>query len=231
MVALIKGYVTHINMEHFKCPDNFGFDGPNVAQRWKRWQKQFEYYFDACELTKKSAETQVAILLHTAGAEAQEIHEQFTFATDGDKKDYKKILKKFEDYCHPRKNTVYERYCFWSRDQIEDEPIDKWVKDLRTMTKNCEFENQEDNLIRDKIVFGVRDSRVKERMLRETDLTLEKAVEICRAAESTKSQMREMCQQSQGTEQACISEVKKRADDSHKESRPRNDIQKQDRNV
>ena len=126
---------------------------------------------------------------------------------------------------------MYERYCFWSRDQIEDEPIDKWVKDLRTMTKNCEFENQEDNLIRDKIVFGVRDSRVKERMLRETDLTLEKAVEICRAAESTKSQMREMCQQSQGTEQACISEVKKRADNSHNESRPRNDIQKQDRNV
>ncbi len=124
---------------------------------------------------------------------------------------------------------MYERYCFWSRDQVEDEPIDKWVKDLRTMANNCEFDNQEDNLIRDKIVFGVRDSRVKERMLRETDLTLEKAVEICRAAESTKSQMREMCQQGQGTEQACISEVKKRGDIIHNESRPRTDMQ--DRNV
>ena len=171
-------------MEHFKSIDNFVFDGHDVSQRWVRWQKQFENYFAACELEKKPKETQVAILLHTAGAEAQEIHEQFTFQTDDEKKDYKVILKKFKEYCHPRKNTVYEQYCFWSRDQVEGEPIDKWVKDLRTIAKNCEFETQEDYLIRDKIVFGVHDSRVKERMLRETELTLAKAVEICRAAES-----------------------------------------------
>ena len=129
MVAAV-GFVTRATMEHFKSIDNFVFDGHDVSQRWVRWQKQFENYFAACELEKKHKETQVAILLHTAGAEAQEIHEQFTFQTDDEKKDYKVILKKFKEYCHPRKNTVYERYCFWSRDQVEGEPIDKWVKDL-----------------------------------------------------------------------------------------------------
>ena len=80
-------------MEHFRAPDAFGFDEPNVAQRWKRWQKQFETYHTACELSKKGPEVQVAILLNSACAEAQEIHDQFQFVEANDAKDYKKVLK------------------------------------------------------------------------------------------------------------------------------------------
>ena len=171
-------------MDHFKPPEAFTFDGPNIAQRWTRWQKTFVTYFQACELSKKGKKVQVSILLHVAGTDAQEIHEQFQFDEDGDKDDVTKILAKFEEYCRPRKNVVYERYKFWSRDQIDDEPVDKWVKDLRIMAVNCEFNEQEDYMIRDKIVFGIRDGRVKERMLRESDLSMQKALDICRAAES-----------------------------------------------
>ena len=38
----------------------------------------------------------------------------------------------------------------------------------------CEFDDQEDIMIRDKIVFSVNDDRVKERLLRESDLSLSK---------------------------------------------------------
>ena len=165
-----------------------------MAQRWTRWEKAFRTYFQAAEYKKKPKETQVAILLNTAGVEAQEIHEQFHFEDAEEAKDINKVVEKFREYCNPRKNTVYERYKFWCRDQIGEELVDKWVKDLRTVAVNCEFGEQEDSLIRDKIVFGVRDNRTKERMLREADLTLKKALELCRAAEATKSQMREMTQ-------------------------------------
>ena len=43
-------------------------------------------------------------------------------------------------------------------------------------------------MIRDKIVFGVRDNAVQERFLREADLSLERALGICRAAENSKMQ-------------------------------------------
>ena len=89
------------------------------------------------------------------------------------------------------KNTIYERYRFRCRNQIEDEAVDKWVKELKTIASNCEFADEE-NMIRDQLVFGYRDQKVKERMLRESTLTLSKALEICRAAESTKSQMKSM---------------------------------------
>ena len=49
-----------------------------------------------------------------------------------------------------------------------------------------------DSLIRDRIVFGIADNKVRERLLRVPDLTLNKALEIARAAESTQSQLKQM---------------------------------------
>ena len=176
----------------FRSPEAFSFDGTDVAQRWTRWEKGFRTFFIASEYKKKPKDIQVAILLNCAGTEAQEVHETFQFDDEEDKKNIDKVLEKFTEYCNPRKNTVYERYKFNSREQQGDEPVDRWVKDLRTIAVNCEYGDQEDSLIRDRIVFGVRDEKTKERMLRETDLPLNKSLDICRAAESTKAQMREM---------------------------------------
>ena len=87
------------------------------------------------------------------------------------------MLTKFREYCQPRKNLVFERYRFSMRNQEEGESIDHWVTD-RAVT--CEFGDQRDLLTRDKIVFGVRDERVKERLLREASLTLVEAQTIFR---------------------------------------------------
>ena len=182
-------------MDHFKPPEPFSFEGTNVSDRWRRWEKQFRNYFLASESGKKAKKVQVAILLHCAGPDAQEIHEQFVFTAEESADDYEIVLGKFKDYCHPRKNTVYERYRLWTRDQNQGESVDQWVKELRLKARSCEFKDQEHEMICDKIVFGVLDSRVKERLLREADLNLEKALNICRAAESTKSQLQEMTKQ------------------------------------
>ena len=44
-------------------------------------------------------------------------------------------------------------------------------------------------IIRDMLVFGIRDERAKERLLREAKLTLQTALDICRAAESSRPQV------------------------------------------
>ena len=44
-------------------------------------------------------------------------------------------------------------------------------------------------MITDKIIFGVRDQRVKERLLRDGDQSLAKVIDACRAAESSKRQL------------------------------------------
>ena len=48
-------------------------------------------------------------------------------------------------------------------------------------------------MIRDKIVFSINDEHVKERLLREFDLSLARALDVCRAAETTRAQLKVMC--------------------------------------
>ena len=92
---------------------------------------------------------------------------------------------------------MFERYKFWQRDQREGEPIVQWVNDLRILLSSCEYEDQKQSNMRDRIVFGVADIRVKERLLRESDLNLAKALDICHAAEAFKVQMKVMASDSQ----------------------------------
>ena len=69
-----------------------------------------------------------------------------------------------------------------------------WVKNLRISAAKCGFDTQTDLMIRDRIVFGVKDTQLKSRLLRDSDLDLKKALDICRAAESTRAQIKEMAQ-------------------------------------
>ena len=66
----------------------------------------------------------------------------------------------------------------------EDRSFDIFVTDLRRKAEYCDFGAIKDSLIRDQIVVGINDPKLRERLLRETDLTLEKAIKLCRITES-----------------------------------------------
>ena len=59
------------------------------------------------------------------------------------------------------------------------------------VAEGCEYTTiTPDEILRDRLVFGIRDAKVRERLLRETKLTLTKIDEICHAAESMMVQMK-----------------------------------------
>ena len=97
------------------------------------------------------------------------------------------ILTALETYSVPRKNTTYKRYVFRMTIQ-EDRSFDIFVTDLRRKAEYCDFGAIKDSLIRDQIVVGINDPKLRERLLRETDLTLEKAIQLCRITEQSQEQ-------------------------------------------
>ncbi len=74
-------------------------------------------------------------------------------------------------------------------EQGVNETIHAYVTELQLQAKNCEFGSLCNELIRDRIVVGISDDSVMSRLLREPDLDLQKAVDICRAAEQIRSHM------------------------------------------
>ena len=77
---------------------------------------------------------------------------------------------------------------FVSRKQLEAEPDDKWVTDLKRLSSTCEFEDLRDSLVNDGTVLGVKDRSVKEPLLQERELDISKAIEICKVSETSKQQ-------------------------------------------
>ena len=62
---------------------------------------------------------------------------------------------------------------------------------MRKLSDGCEFGSITlEEILRDKLIFGICDNKVRERLLREPRLTLAKTNEICRAAESLDTQMK-----------------------------------------
>ena len=86
---------------------------------------------------------------------------------------------------------MYESFKFYSRNQSKEESIDVYVAALRKLAKTCNFK-EPDRMIRDRIVMGVMDDTTREKLLQNKTLTLQQAVEICRAQEASKTQVRSM---------------------------------------
>ena len=131
-------------------------------------------------------------LLHVAGIEALEVYNTFQWDTEGDNVKVDKIMKKFEIYCNPRKNLPFDRHLFFTRNQQEGETIDTYVTELRNRASGCEFADLKDGLIHDRIVCGIINDSVRACLLRESDLSLEKCVDICRASEISAFQLKEL---------------------------------------
>jgi len=99
-----------------------------------------------------------------------------------------------QQYARSLKITVHlERtfyIFFFQLTQTAGESIGVFVTTLRLRAKSCQFGDQEESLIRDSVVIGCADMRVQERLLRESHLSLQKAIDICRAAEASRDQMK-----------------------------------------
>ncbi|CAC5407755.1 unnamed protein product [Mytilus coruscus] len=181
---------------HFKQTARNGFfHEDNLSEKWKRWKQTMNLYLEVA-MGEKTEKEQCRAVLYVIGLEGREIYNTFNFGeNEADKLEV--LLKKFEDYCIPKKNVTVIRHRFNTRVQNSSESIDQYLTDLKLIAKNCEFEHLKDGLIRDRIVCGTNSSRVKERLLREDGLTLDKAVGICRADEESRKQMKTLNEEEQ----------------------------------
>ncbi|UYV67659.1 K02A2.6-like [Cordylochernes scorpioides] len=67
--------------------------------------------------------------------------------------------------------------------------IKKKTKVLITTQISCEYDILTEELIRDRIVLGIKDNRVRKKLLMEPKLNLSSAIDICRTAEVTEQQI------------------------------------------
>ncbi|KAG5872582.1 hypothetical protein JTB14_035562 [Gonioctena quinquepunctata] len=87
-------------------------------------------------------------------------------------------------------NVMIQCYKFFEYKRQAGQSLENYLTQLRTLVSGWEFESQEKSLIRDQIILHLEEEQLQERILRESDPTLEKVVQFIKAAEVSREQVK-----------------------------------------
>ena len=75
-----------------------------------------------------------------------------------------------KDLLTPQPSSTVQRFKFNSRSQQDTETVSLFVAELKKLSEHCEFGDSLDNMLRDRLVCGLRDVKVQRRLLAEGKL-------------------------------------------------------------
>jgi len=106
--------------------DSFNKPGPlmlsgNINEHFRLFKQEINIYFKPTKTDKEDYDVQVARLLNLMGTEVLKIYNTLNIS---DTDTVETILKKFEEYCSPKKNEAMTFYKFFTRNQQQNETFD-----------------------------------------------------------------------------------------------------------
>ena len=167
-----------------QTPDPFNFRNPDD---WPRWKRRFQQFREASGLSEEAPSKQTSTLLYCLGEEAEAVLSS-TNATAEDRGDYDRVLAKLDSFFQVRKNVIYERARFNRRNQQSGETAEQYIMTLYDLAEHCDYGALKEEMIRDRLVVGIRDSALSEKLQMDSVLTLESAKKLIRQREAVHEQ-------------------------------------------
>ena len=103
----------------------------------------------------------MSTFLYCLGEEADDVLTS-TNVTAEQRSNYVAVLAKFDDFFKVRKNIIFERARFNRRNQLEGESAERYITSLYSLVETCEYGVLHDEMLRDRLVVGIRDSALSE---------------------------------------------------------------------
>ncbi|CAH3041409.1 unnamed protein product [Porites lobata] len=96
------------------------------------------------------------------------------------------------------------------------ESLDSYLTALMKLSESCGFGTLRESLVRDRLVLGVKDDRVREKLLGKRDLDLDKAIKTIKASQVTHSRASEIAGEISSQEDVSAVKHKSRAQEKGK---------------
>lgn len=144
------------------------------AGKWQIYEEQMQFFFMANGL--EDEETKKAIFLSSCGTDTYTLLKSIATPEDiTDKKfTFDKAISLLRKHFCPEPNLIIQRFQFYRRDQHEGETIPDYLAALRKLSQNCNFKAL-DEMLRDRLVCGMRDVNLQKKLLANEGLTLHTA--------------------------------------------------------
>ena len=180
---------------HLSPPEPFNFRNP---EEWPKWKRRFEQFRIASGLAQEDEKRQVSTLLYCLGEESQAILDSTGVPSEEAMTTYDGIIETFESFFKVRKNVIFERARFNRRNQAPGETSERYIMELYKLAEDCEYGGMKEEMIRDRLVVGIRDTVLSEQLQLDSKLTLESAKKAVRQREAVKEQQQTLNKDEQG---------------------------------
>ena len=146
------------------------------------YTEQLTHYFTASG--NDDADKKRAILLSTCGTAAYKLLKTLVAPANLSTMSFEDLVKKALEHYNPQPSVIMRRFKFNSSVRQQGESVANFVSRLRDLASHCEYGDSAKELIRDRLVCGIRDDRLQRTLLAVPKLTFEKAFELALLHES-----------------------------------------------
>ncbi|XP_060126817.1 uncharacterized protein K02A2.6-like [Zootoca vivipara] len=155
---------------------------------WEGYAARFNFLLQAKEVTNDAMKR--ATFFSVCGEETFEIARALLAPRDVATVSYKTIMERLKEHFSPQPSVVACRNAFYAKRQAPGETITGFVTSLRQAARLCNFSELE-NMLRDRLVGGLRDEMLQRRLYAKKDLTFQIALEEALATEAAERSTQE----------------------------------------
>jgi transposase InsO family protein len=156
-------------------------------ESWTCYTERLDLYFSANDIEDEGRKR--SILLTACGAESYKTLRNLLQPEKPTDKSYRDLITLLQKHYHPPPSSFISRYKFHTRTRQPGESIGNYVAHLKEIGQHCQFGDDLNNSVRDRLVIGVNDTRIQRRLLQETDLTFQKAFDIAQSMELSNQEL------------------------------------------
>ena len=163
-------------------------EAPNASRHFNFWLRTVKDFIDQMNEnggSEVSAATKKRIIIICLSPEV------YSYVEDAET--YENVITTLERVYVKGKNNVFARYLLVSRQQRSDETIAEYLRALKGLAKDCKFadvtaDQYKDELTRDAFINGLASPTIRQRLLENDELELQKAYELAESLDKARQQ-------------------------------------------
>ena len=175
-----------------------------TAADFTAWEEAWHDFSCCQKLSCQDKQTRASTIRQCLDEDLRRFLREDTISVPADP-DASDIIDAVRTFIRRQRNPLLDRISFYNRQQHRGELFDSFFTSLKELYHACNFTNtklcddcnthacrgcktklsqQQDEIMRDRLVVGISDDETRHKLLAISDLTLAEAVKICRAEEA-----------------------------------------------
>ena len=179
------------------------YDGKK--EDWAQYVERVDHFFAANGIT--DADKKKSALLAVIGPATYTLVRNLVSPAKPGEKSYDELVRVLKDHFNPTPSETIQRARVNSRFRKPGETVATLVSELRSLAEFCNFGTSLEDLLRDRLICGINNRKIQQKLLAEKNQTLTKAIEMAQGMETAAKNAEELSQQEVASSSASVHRV------------------------